>query len=355
MSDNTRLNAGAGGDLIATDECTVGAETVNVPRGKIGWGPDGTYNEADTASGKPLPVQLRSATGTELATAAAPVRTDPTGTTAQPVTDNGGSLTVDGSVSVSGAVDTELTTADLDTGAGTDTRAVVGLVLAAGGGGLLVGSANPMPVSDNGGSLTVDGTVTANIGTAGGLATESTLSGRLAETTFTGRLGEVQANPTANTVLARLKDLLTQMVLAAGDNNIGNVDLASAIPAGTNLIGRISGSAETSTLYDGTTALVPKFASIDASASGDNTVVAAVASKKIRVLDYVMISAGTVTARWKSGASTNKSGPMPLVANSGAAPPWCPVGKLETASGEALVLNLSGAVAVGGHLVFIEV
>jgi hypothetical protein len=59
-------------------------------------------------------------------------------------------------------VDTELTTADLDTGAGTDTRAVVGLVLAASGGGLLVGSANPMPVSDNGGSLTVDGTVTAS-------------------------------------------------------------------------------------------------------------------------------------------------------------------------------------------------
>ena len=43
-------------------------------------------------------------------------------------------------------VDTELTTADLDTGAGTDTRAVVGLVLAASGGGVLVGAANPMPV-----------------------------------------------------------------------------------------------------------------------------------------------------------------------------------------------------------------
>jgi len=57
--------------------------------------------------------------------------------------------------------DTELTTADLDTGAGTDTRAVVGLVLAASGGGVLVGAANPMPVSDNGGSITVDGAVAA--------------------------------------------------------------------------------------------------------------------------------------------------------------------------------------------------
>jgi hypothetical protein len=64
-------------------------------------------------------------------------------------------VTVTGSVTA----DTELTTADLDTGGGTDTRAVVGLVLAASGGALLVGTANPMPVSDNGGSLTVDGTV----------------------------------------------------------------------------------------------------------------------------------------------------------------------------------------------------
>lgn len=51
------------------------------------------------------------------------------------------------SASITGPVDTELTTADLNTGAGTDTRAVVGLVLAEAGGGTLVGSANPMPVS----------------------------------------------------------------------------------------------------------------------------------------------------------------------------------------------------------------
>lgn len=70
------------------------------------------------------------------------------------------------------AVDSELTTADLDTGAGTDTRAVVGLVRAESGGGILVGSANPLPVT---GPLTdtqlratpvpVSGTVTANAGT----------------------------------------------------------------------------------------------------------------------------------------------------------------------------------------------
>lgn len=78
------------------------------------------------------------------------------------IDDGGGSITVDGTVSVSepvtvdGTVDTELTTADLDTGGGTDTRAVVGLVSAESGGGTLVGSANPLPISDAGGSITVD-------------------------------------------------------------------------------------------------------------------------------------------------------------------------------------------------------
>ena len=82
------------------------------------------------------------------------------------IQDGGGSITVDGTV------ETELTTADLDTGAGADTRAVVGLVRAESGGGLLVGSANPLPVvtqspipvTDNAGSLTVDGTVTVQDG-----------------------------------------------------------------------------------------------------------------------------------------------------------------------------------------------
>jgi hypothetical protein len=43
--------------------------------------------------------------------------------------------------------DTELTTADLDTGAGTDTRAVVGLVFGASGGATMVTAAAPLPVT----------------------------------------------------------------------------------------------------------------------------------------------------------------------------------------------------------------
>lgn len=69
-----------------------------------------------------------------------------------PIKVDGSAVTqpVSGSVSVSGTVDTELTTANLNTGAGTDTRAVVGLVYAASGGAVLVSAANPLPVTFSG-------------------------------------------------------------------------------------------------------------------------------------------------------------------------------------------------------------
>lgn len=74
------------------------------------------------------------------------------------ISDGGGSITIDGYVSILGPVDTELTTANLNTGAGVDTRAVIGLVYGASGGGVLVSTTNPLPIGDNGGSITVDTT-----------------------------------------------------------------------------------------------------------------------------------------------------------------------------------------------------
>jgi hypothetical protein len=101
-----------------------------------------------------------------------------------------------------------------------------------------------------------------------------------------------------------------------------------------------------------------KYAAISASSSGSNTVVAAVTGKRIRVLSYVMVAAGDVTATWKS-ASNNISGGMALAANGGAAPsagqatPGGLIGQFETNQGEALNLNLSAAVSVAGHLTYI--
>jgi hypothetical protein len=101
-----------------------------------------------------------------------------------------------------------------------------------------------------------------------------------------------------------------------------------------------------------------KYAAISASSSGDNTIVAALDGQKIVLLNYTLIAAGNVGVTWKSGASTSLSGAMAMAANGGAAPsagPLTPagvVGLLETAPGEALVLGLSAAVAVGGHITY---
>lgn len=142
----------------------------------------------------------------------------------------------------------------------------------------------------------------------------------------------------------------------AGDNNIGNVDIASALPAGTNLIGRISASAETSTVYNATTALTPKFAAVRCNTSGNNTLVAAVADKKIRVLAGLLVAAGTATVRFESGANgTALTGQMALVANTGFQIPYCPVGNFETGVNTLLNLELSAAVYLDGWLVYVEV
>lgn len=117
----------------------------------------------------------------------------------------------------------------------------------------------------------------------------------------------------------------------------------------------ISAADMTDAIMNGTSALTPKFGIISESSSGNNEVVAAVPTKKIRVLSYVLIANAAVNAKWRSADSADKSGLFYLAANTGASSGYSPVGHFETAAGEALNLNLSGAVAVGGHVTYIEV
>lgn len=162
------------------------------------------------------------------------------------------------------------------------------------------------------------------------------------------KIGEVQASPTANTVLDRLKAIAT-----------GITGLLSGIvlAAGTNLIGKVIGALRTDALYNDTTALTPKFAKIDVASSGNNTLVAAVTSKKIRVIRYTLKAAGAVNVKFQSGAGgTDLSGAMPLAgAGDGVTGAEALLGHLETASGALLNLNLSAGVQVSGHLTYVEV
>ena len=113
-------------------------------------------------------------------------------------------------------------------------------------------------------------------------------------------------------------------------------------------------SAESSTIYVGTTAATPKFASISASSIGNTEVVAAVSSKKIRPVAAFLMANGTVHVKWQSAAN-DKTGLIYLVANTGLVIPFNQVGWFETNAGEALNINLSANQAVGGQLVYIEV
>ena len=108
-------------------------------------------------------------------------------------------------------------------------------------------------------------------------------------------------------------------------------------------------------LSDGTIAQV-KYAKIDAAGSGDNTLVAAVASKKIRVISLYYLAAGTVSVRFESGASgTALTGQAEHTAQTGAVLNRNPDGWFETVAGDLLNMELSGAISVDGALSYIEV
>lgn len=188
--------------------------------------------------------------------------------------------------------------------------------------------------------------------------------------------------------LIDLDGLLTSIKTAVEliDNAISGsemqVDVIAALPAGTNAIGKLAANSgvdigdvdvtsqparaatvdaitaklATDTIQNGLTALTPKFAVIDAATSGDNTLVASVAGKKIRVVALFLVAAGTVNARFESGAGgTALTGQMNLVANSGFSLPFNPVGWFETAATTLLNLELSAAISVDGCLTYVEV
>jgi len=110
--------------------------------------------------------------------------------------------------------------------------------------------------------------------------------------------------------------------------------------------------------------MVPKalpgrlFAKIAAASSGANNLVVALAGKKVRVLAYVVIANAAVNAKFQSdaaGTPVDLTGLHYFAQNSGVCCNFNEVGWFETGIGKTLDLNLSGAVAVGGELVYIYV
>jgi len=133
------------------------------------------------------------------------------------------------------------------------------------------------------------------------------------------------------------------------DGAATDASLAAPVP--------VQSAIETSNMSVAGTITAPLFAVISASTdNGDNTIVSADATKKIRVLAYTLVADGTVEIRWEGGAGgTALSGRMPIIVNVGMTPGFCPVGHFETATNTLLNLELTGTGNVFGHLTYIKV
>ena len=114
-------------------------------------------------------------------------------------------------------------------------------------------------------------------------------------------------------------------------------------------------AARSDAVYDAVSSanLPIQYASISTSASAD--LVAAVAGKRIRVLDIVLVAAGAVTAQLQSNATTNLTGAMSLITGVPLGFSASQFGLFQTGVGEKLNLVLGGAVQISGFLVYVLV
>lgn len=207
MADNVELNSGSGGDTVAADD--IGG--VKHQRVKIQYGVDGSAT--DVSDTNPLPID-----------------------------DAGGSITVDGTVTANLSATDNAVLDTIETN--TDFGAVVG------GGAeataLRVTLANDstglVSVDDGGGSLTVDGTVTANLSATDNAVLDTidavldTINAKLVSGTV---IGDVNLGATDNAVLDSIVTNTTGLAGTVSGSEL-QVDVVAALPAGTNAIGKLA-------------------------------------------------------------------------------------------------------------------
>jgi hypothetical protein len=211
---------------------------------------DSAGNEVTVTDGqvlgstKGLPIAGQDGTNFQLIKTASDgtVKVDPSGTTAQPVTDNGGSLTVDGSVTVvdgGGSITVDGTVAVTD-GGGTITVDDGGTSLTVDGTVTVVDGGGTLTVDDGGTSLTVDGTVAVTQSTSPWVTSNAASSQADGHSVTIGTTTDAD---TVNTVIGRLKKIISVLAggLPAALTGSGNLKVAvnEAIAAGTNRIGAV--------------------------------------------------------------------------------------------------------------------
>ncbi len=224
-----------------------------------------------------------------------------------------------------------------------------------------VDASNPLPIEPG-------TSVTFTVTNAGTFAVQAAQSGtwNIGDVTGTVSLptgAATAANQsTANTALAAIQTAVEVIDNAIGGNEM-QVDIVTAA-ARDRTADNVGAALQTDALMNDTTALTPKFAKISCAASGDNTLVAGVGGKKLRLLSFTLIATGAVSIYLKSAtagaifADATNAVPLDKTGAAGAAGfvlGFNPLGWCETTTGEALQVNLSGAVGVCGVLTYVEV
>lgn len=98
-----------------------------------------------------------------------------------------------------------------------------------------------------------------------------------------------------------------------------------------------------------------KTAVLSFNSSGDNTAIAAVTARPLKVWKIFFTSAGAVNVTYKDGASTSLSGAVVLTANGSSQTLYYDGSPhFITSPGNAFVMNLSGAVAITGMVFYTE-
>jgi hypothetical protein len=179
-------------------------------------------------------------------------------TDAVPITDNGGSLTVDGSVTVSGTVTADLSATDNAVLDQIELNTSYGDIVGGGveASALRVTIANDstgvLSIDDNGGSITVDGTVTANLSATdnavldqielntsyGDILGGGVEAGALRVTLASDSTGLLSVDDNGGSLTVDNADITT--IAGAVSGTEMQVDIVAPLPAGTNAIGTLA-------------------------------------------------------------------------------------------------------------------
>lgn len=252
-----------------------------------------------------------------------------------PISDAGGSLTIDGTVTVASTV--------------INSGSITGLLV----GGLNVANSNPIPISDAGGSLTIDGTVTVastviNSGSITGLLVGGVNVANANPVPISDAGGSLTVDGTATVTQGTAAALGAPwtVLLVSGSDTLGHP--AKGLHA--------TAADRTGMMYQDNTQRAVSFAQLSPSGSGNSTILAAQgASNRIRVLSAHIMTSGSLNVKFLSSTTTDISGLYPCRDGGGFVLPYNPHGWFQTAANEALNINLSSAIPTGVTITYIVV